>query len=164
MFLPSGQPPDMVHTAVLDASDRVVSRGSYPAGEDGRVRVPSVAPGTWELFLDAEGSASIVVPVTAPGNAGRVVLPRAGGLNLKIPGLSEARVGAKVKLTDASGKLYRVPWGAQVMKDFELQGGSRRFEELPPGQWTINVSATDGRTWTGSATVVPGGMAEVTLD
>ncbi|MEA2559218.1 MAG: hypothetical protein QOH06_722 [Acidobacteriota bacterium] len=164
VLLPSGRPPDMVNTAVFDAADRVVSRASYPPGEDGRVRVASVAPGTWELYLDSDGSASVVVPVTAPGNAGRVVLPRAGGLNLKVPGLSEARVGAKVTLTDASGKLFRVPWGSQVRKEFDLQGGSRRFESLTPGQWTLNVSATDGRTWSGSATVLPGGMAEVTLE
>jgi hypothetical protein len=164
VLLASGRPPDMVHTAVIDAADRVVSRGTYPPGEDGRVRVESVAPGTWELFLDSDGSASVVVPVTAPGNGGRVILPPAGGLSLKVPGLSEARVGARVKLTDASGKLFRLPWGGQVMKEFDLQGGSRRFEKLPPGQWTLDVAATDGRTWTGSATVLPGGMAEVTLE
>lgn len=163
VLLPSGRPPDMVHTAVFDAADRVVSRASYPPGEDGRVRVASVAPGTWDLFLDADGSAAVVVPVTAPGNAGRVILSPAGALSLRVPGLSAARVGAKVKLTDASGKPFRVPWGGQVMKDFDLQGGTRRFEELPPGQWTLDVTATDGRTWTGSATVVPGGLAEVTL-
>jgi uncharacterized GH25 family protein len=164
VLLPSGRPPDMVHTAVFDGAGRVVSRGSYSAGEDGRVRVASVAPGAWDLFLETDGSAAVVVPVTAPGNGGRVVLPQAGGLNLKVPGLSEARVGAKVQLTDASGKLFRVPWGTQVMKDFDLQGGSRRFERLTPGQWTLSVSATDGRTWSGSATVLPGGMAEVTLE
>ncbi|HEX6861879.1 MAG TPA: carboxypeptidase-like regulatory domain-containing protein, partial [Thermoanaerobaculia bacterium] len=164
VLLPSGQAPDVVHTAVFDAADRVVSRGSYSAGEDGRVRIESVAPGTWDLFLDADGTAAVVVPVTAPGNGGRVILPRGGGLNLKVPGLAEARVGAKVKLTDAGGKPYRVPWGGQVMKDFDLHGGARRFEELPPGQWNLSVSATDGRTWTGSATVVPGGTAEVTLE
>ncbi|HEX5720597.1 MAG TPA: carboxypeptidase-like regulatory domain-containing protein [Thermoanaerobaculia bacterium] len=164
VLLPSGRPPDMVHTAVFDAADRVVSRGSYPAGEDGRVRVASVAPGAWDLFLDADGSATVVVPVTAPGNGGRVILPQAGGLNLKVPGLAEARVEAKVTLADASGKLYRVPWGGQVMKNFDLQRGSRRFEKLSPGQWTLNVSATDGRTWTGTATVLPGGTAEVTLE
>ncbi|MFP5282177.1 MAG: carboxypeptidase regulatory-like domain-containing protein, partial [Actinomycetes bacterium] len=164
VMLPSGRPPDMVHTAVFDAAGRVVSRGSYPAGENGRVRVASVAPGTWDLFLDAEGSAAVVVPVTAPGNAGRVVLPPAGGLNVKVPSLAGARVGAKVKLTDASGKPYRVPWGAMVQKDFDLNGGSWRFEKLPPGPWTLDVTATDGRTWSGSATVVPGGTAEVTLE
>ncbi len=164
VLLSSGRPPDMVHTAVIDAADRVISRGTYPPGEDGRVRVESVAPGTWELFLDADGSASVVVPVTAPGNGGRVILPPAGGLNLKVPGLSEARVGARVKLTDASGKLFRMAWGGQVMKEFDLQGGTRRFEKLTPGQWTLDVSATDGRTWTGSATVLPGGTAEVTLE
>jgi len=164
VLLPSGRPPDMVHAAVIDAADRVVSRGSYSAGEDGRVRIESVAPGSWDLFLDADGAASVVVPVTAPGNGGRVILPQGGGLNLKVPGLAETRVGAKVKLTDASGKVYRIPWGGQVMKDFDLHGGSRRFDRLPPGQWTLSVSATDGRTWSGSTMVVPGGMVEVTLE
>lgn len=164
VLLATGRPPDLVHTAVFDAAGRVVTRGTYPPGEDGRVRVASVAPGAWDLFLDSDGSAPVVVSVTAPGNAGRVVLPRAGGLSLKVPGLAEARVGAKVKLTDANGKVYRVPWGGGVQKDFDLNRGSRRFEELAPGQWTLDVSATDGRTWSGSATVVPGGMAEVTLE
>ena len=123
-----------------------------------------MAPGAWELYLDAEGAAPIVVSVTAPGNAGRVVLPRPGGLTVMVPGLSQARVGAKVTLTDAGGKPYRMPWGGVVQKDFDLYGGMRRFEELPPGPWTLSVSATDGRTWQGSATVVPGGMAEVTLE
>lgn len=164
VLLPSGRPPDMVHTAVFDAAGRVVSRGSYPAGEDGRVRVASVAPGTWDLFLDADGSAAVVVPVTAPGNAGRVVLPRSGGLLLKVPALADVRVGAKVKLTEASGKPFRVPWGAMVQQDFDLNGGTRRFEKLSPGHWTLDVTASDGRTWSGSATVVPGGTAEVTLE
>ncbi|HET9229300.1 MAG TPA: carboxypeptidase regulatory-like domain-containing protein, partial [Thermoanaerobaculia bacterium] len=164
VLLPSGRPPEIVHTAVFDATGRVVSMGSYPAGEDGRVRVASVAPGTWDLFLDADGSATVVVPVTAPGNAGRVVLQRPGALRLKVPGLAEARVAAKVTLTDAGGNLYRVPWGGQVRKEFELTEGMRRFDKLAPGQWTLSVAATDGRSWTGSATVAPGATAEVTLE
>lgn len=163
VLLPSGRPPDMVHTAVFDPSGRVVAMGSYPAGEDGRVRVASVAPGTWDLFLDADGSATTVVPVTAPGNAGRVILQRPGALRLQVAGL-EDRAGAKVTLTDANGNLYRVPWGGQVRKEFELSGGMRRFDKLAPGQWTVTVAAPDGRSWSGSATVLPGATAEVTLE
>ncbi|MFL6293896.1 MAG: carboxypeptidase regulatory-like domain-containing protein [Thermoanaerobaculia bacterium] len=164
VLLPSGRPPDEVNTAVLDAAGRVVAAATYATGEDGRVRIASVAPGTWELLLDADGSAPIALQVTAPGNAGRVILPQPGGLNLKVAGLAEARVGAKVTLLDAAGKPFRMPWGGAAMKDFDLYAGSRKFDRLPPGTWTVAVSATDGRTWTGSATVVPGGMAEVTLE
>jgi protocatechuate 3,4-dioxygenase beta subunit len=164
VLLASGRPPDEVSTSVLDAAGRVVASASYPTGEDGRVRIASVAPGTWELLLEADGTAAVSLPVTAPGNAGRVILPQPGGLNLKVPSLADARVGAKVTLVDSGGKPYRTPWGNAIMQDFDLYGGTRKFERLPPGNWTVNVSATDGRTWTGKATVVPGGMAEVTLE
>lgn len=164
VLLPSGRPPDEVNAVVLDAAGRVIVSESYTVGEEGRVRIASVAPGTWELLLDADGSAPVAVSVTAPGNAGRVILPQPGALSLKVPGLFEARVDAKVILTGADGKPFRAPWGNQIMKEFGIQGGSRRFERLPPGTWTVTVAATDGRSWTGSATVVPGGLAEVTLE
>jgi protocatechuate 3,4-dioxygenase beta subunit len=163
VVLASGRPPDTVQTAVLDAAGRVVVAAGYPTGENGRVRISSVAPGTWELLLDADGSAPVSVPVTSPGNAGRVVLPLPGGLDLKVPALAGARLDAKVRLTGADGKLFRQPWG-DAQPAFDLDGGARKFERLPPGIWKLDVTAADGRTWTGTTTVVPGGMAQVTLE
>jgi len=164
VLLQSGRPPDEVSTAVLDASGQVISAASYPTGEDGRVRVASVAPGNWELVLSAAGSAPVTVSVTAPGHAGRVILPQPGGLNLKVPGLSEARIAAKVTLTDASGRPYRAHYGSYAPKEFDLYGGTRNFDRLAPGTWKLTVAAADGRSWTGSATVTPGRTEEVTLE
>jgi hypothetical protein len=163
VVLPSGRPPDTIRTAVLDASGRVAATTTYPVGENGRVRVSSVAPGNWELLLDADGSAPISLPVTSPGNAGRVVLPLPGSLDLKVPALAGTRIGAKVRLTDANGKLFRSPWG-DALSAFDLDAGAYKFERLAPGAWKVDVTADDGRTWTGTATVVPGGTAPVALE
>jgi protocatechuate 3,4-dioxygenase beta subunit len=165
--LPSGRPPDSIQTAVLDpVSGRVAATATYPVGENGRVRIASVAPGNWDLLLEADGSAPFSVPVTAPGSAGRVVLPLPGGLDLKVPALADprsARIGAKVRLTDAGGKLFRSPWG-DAPADFDLDAGAYKFERLAPGVWKVDVTAADGRTWTGTATVTAGGTAPVTLE
>jgi hypothetical protein len=163
VVLPSGRPPDTVRTVVLDAAGRVSIAATYPVGENGRVRIASVAPGNWELLLEADGSAPVSLPVTSPGHGGRVVLPLPGGLDLKVPALAGTRVGAKVRLTDAGGKLFRTPWG-DARSAFDLDAGAYKFERLPPGAWKVDVTAADGRTWTGTATVVPGGTVPVTLE
>jgi hypothetical protein len=163
VVLPSGRPPDTIRTAVLDAAGRVAATTTYPVGENGRVRIASVAPGIWELVLDADGSAPLSMPVTAPGNAGRIVLPLPGGLDLKVPALAGTRVGAQVRLTDANGKLFRTPWG-DAPTAFDLDAGAHTFDRLAPGAWKVDVTAADGRTWTGTATVVPGGTVPVTLE
>jgi hypothetical protein len=163
VLLPSGRPPETIRTAVLDSAGKAVATSSYPVGENGRVRIASVAPGNWDLLLDADGSAPFSLPVTSPGNGGRVVLPLAGGLDLKVPALAGTRVGAKVRLTDAQGKPFRNAWGDSPTT-FDLDAGAYKFERLAPGAWKVDVTAADGRTWTGTATVVPGGTAPVTLE
>lgn len=163
VVLPSGRPPEVVRTAVLDAAGKVAASTTYPVGENGRVRIASVAPGNWELILDADGSAPVSLPVTSPGNGGRVVLPLPGSLDLKVPALVGTRMGAKVRLTDAQGKPFRSAWG-DARSAFDLDAGAYKFERLAPGTWKVDVTADDGRTWTGTATVVPGGTAPVTLE
>ena len=163
VVLPSGRSPDTVRTAVLDAAGKVVSSTTYPVGENGRVRVASVAPGNWELILDADGAAPVSLPVTSPGNGGRVVLPLPGSLDLKVPALAGTRIGAKVRLTDAGGKPFRTTWG-DAKSAFDLDAGALKLERLAPGAWKVDVTADDGRTWTGTATVVPGGTVPVTLE
>lgn len=162
VVLASGRSPDTVRTAVIDPSGRVVANSTYPTGENGRLRVGSVAPGTWELLLEADGAAPVVVPVTSPGNAGRVVLPLPGVLDMKVPALSESRVAAKVRLTDANGRPYRVAWQPGQI-DHDLRTGARRFDRIAPGTWKVDVTADDGRTWSGTATVAAGDTAQVTL-
>lgn len=162
VVLPSGRWPSSVRTAVIDPAGRVVANTAYPTGENGRLRVASVAPGTWDLVLDADAAAPIVVPVTAPGHAGRVVLPLPGGLDLTVPALVDSRMGAKIRLTDPNGKPYRNGWNPG-RTDVDLVAGARKLERLAPGTWKIDVVADDGRTWSATATVVAGRTEPVTL-
>jgi hypothetical protein len=121
-----------------------------------------VAPGSWELLLDVDGAAPVSVSVRAPGHAGRVVLPSAGGLSLTVPALRAARIGAKVSLTDAAGKPYRFVWG-KVLSVLDLDDGSVKIDRLAAGTWKLAVTADDGRTWTGTAVIIPGSKTEVAL-
>ncbi|MFL6203072.1 MAG: carboxypeptidase regulatory-like domain-containing protein [Thermoanaerobaculia bacterium] len=163
VVLASGRAPNYVRAAVLDPAGQVVASGTYPAAEDGRLRMGIVPAGSWDLVLDADGGAPITLPVTAPGNVGRVVLPLPGVLDLKVPALLTARVGARVTLTDQNGKPFRNAYG-ESRATFELEAGARRLDRLAPGTWKLDVAADDGRTWSGTATVVPGGTVQVTLD
>ena len=161
--LASGRIPNYVRAAVIGPSGETVASATYPTGDEGRLRVGIVPPGSWELVLAADGGAPVTVPVTAPGNAGRVVLPQPGGLDLKVPALQGMRVGARLTLTDQNGKPFRTPYG-EALNRLDLDSGAIKLERLAPGTWTLAVAADDGRTWSGSAVVTPGGMTPVTLD
>ena len=47
---------------------------------------------------------------------------------------------------------------------FALEAGALKLQRLTPGTWRLDVKADDGRTWSGTATIVPGGTVQVTLD
>jgi uncharacterized GH25 family protein len=164
VVLPNGRPPTEVRSAILDAAGRVVSTGSHTVRENGRVRISSVAPGAWELVLDADGWASVSLPVTAPGDAGRVVLATPGGVRVEVPALAGGRIAGTVRFTDAAGRPFRAVWGGEAQSDFPLQEGEREFQRLPVGAWTVTVTAADGRTWTAPAAVTAGGKVVVRLE
>jgi protocatechuate 3,4-dioxygenase beta subunit len=164
VVLPNGRPPTEVRSAVLDASGRVVSTGSHTVRENGRVRISSVAPGAWELVLDADGWAPVSLPITAPGDAGRVALATPGGVRVEVPALAGGQVGGNVRFTDPAGRPFRAIWGGEAPGDFPLQDGAREFRSLPVGAWTVTVTAADGRKWTGTAAVALGGKAVVRLE
>ncbi|MES1243960.1 MAG: carboxypeptidase regulatory-like domain-containing protein [Acidobacteriota bacterium] len=164
VFLPNGQSPAQVRSAVLDGSGRVVSTGSHAVRENGRVRISSVAPGAWELVLEADGWAPVSLQVTAPGDAGRVVLATPGNLRVEVPALADGKVGATVRFTDGAGRVFHAVWGSEAQSDFTLQNGAREFQRIPVGSWNVTVTAADGRKWTGAATVAPGGKAVAKLE
>ena len=56
--LPDGRVASEVRAAVLDPSGRALLSGTYGTGENGRVRLSAVPPGTWELLLGSTGRRS----------------------------------------------------------------------------------------------------------
>ncbi|MFP5288035.1 MAG: carboxypeptidase regulatory-like domain-containing protein, partial [Thermoanaerobaculia bacterium] len=106
VLLFTGQPPDQIHAAVLDGNGRVVTRGTYPTGENGLVRLADVPAGSWELHVESDQSAAATVRVTSPGPAVRVVLPAGGGIRLKVPALAQGGK-ATVTVTGAGGAPLR---------------------------------------------------------
>jgi hypothetical protein len=162
VLLPSGSPPAAVAVWVLDTAGRLVSSATWPVGEGGRVQITDMAAGTWELLLDVPGSPLVSVPVTVPGHS-RVVLPQPSGLELLVVPLHNDGKRGKLRLTDQSGKLFRMPMAGGVLSDFVLEAGEVKFDRIPAGVWTITVTSDDGRAWSSSIFFPPGKPAQVVL-
>jgi hypothetical protein len=162
-LLPNGQPPDRIRVAAVDAAGRTVSTGTYPTGENGRAKVSEVPAGSWLLLVESDQSAPVTLQVTVPGPALRALLPPAGQLHIGVPALANDAATAKIVLT-GSGGLYRaIDWDGSVKSEWELGGGAFSFSRVPAGVWQVKARTVDGRSWSGTATVTPGGAAEVVL-
>lgn len=161
-LLSSGQRPDRIQVTVLGEGGRVVSSGSYPLGEEGLARVSNVPPGSWQLLVESDQSATAAAAATVPGPVLRVVLPPAGRVEIRVPELSQSGVTAKATLTGPGGPLRVMEFGI-LASEWDLYQGRAFLSRVPAGSWQVVVRAPDGRSWTGTATVTPGGLVEITL-
>jgi hypothetical protein len=66
-------------------------------------------------------------------------------------------VAAKLSLVDDAGQRLEVPSGRLLEHDFEVYSGHASVRNLHPGRWQLAARAADGRTWTGTAVIPPGG-------
>jgi hypothetical protein len=162
--LPSGRVPDSVDVAVLDPTGNSLLAGTYATGENGRVRLSSVPPGRWEILVSAGGSGVADVTANVPGPSLAVSLPPACALKVIVPALAGTNVAATAKIRTSDGRTFRsLGWMADATGEFRLAGGQLELDTLPPGTWTVNVSASDGRTWNGTSQTAAGAPAQVTL-
>jgi hypothetical protein len=162
--LPSGRIPDTVAAAVLDPSGRPVTGGSYATGENGRIRLSSVPPGSWDLVVSAGGSGTLNLRVNVPGPAVAAALPPACTLKVTVPDLAGTSVAGTVTIQGQDGRSFRsLGWMADSTSRFRLAAGRIELDTLPPGAWTARVEASDGRTWSGNASTQPGTPAELVL-
>lgn len=160
--LASGAHPPQIEAAILGSGSTPLVSGSFATAEGGRVRLSSVPPGSWELLIAAAGSATTSLRVTAPGPPNEVTLQPASRLVVSIP---DADVPVRVMLTDAQGRLFRaLGWGGRIITEQRAVGGRLVLTALPPGSWTIQAIAADGRSWQGTAVTTAGGSAEVVLE
>lgn len=163
--LASGAIPDRVTLAVLDPSGAPIVQGSYGTGEGGRVRVSGVPQGTWETLVSAAGSATVPTTAQSPGGSTAVSIPPACRLHVTVPELVDAAVPAWVTLTDERGITFRsLGWLGSIETRWGLSSGQALLDDVPPGAWTVNVTAADGRTWTAPATAAPGQTTKVSPD
>ncbi len=165
VLLPSGRSPDEVVVAVLDPGGRAVVSGSFATGENGRVRLSTVPTGSWDLLVGASGSGTASLRVSAPGGPVLVALPPACTLDVSVPGLEGSQAVATATVTGADGRPFReLARYDDPRGQWRLTAGRVRIEDLPPGTWTVSVSASDGRTWNGSAQTTPGTPTPLTLE
>ena len=159
--LESGLPVQAVRVATLDPTGRPIAESHY-AMIDGKVRVSTVPPGRWELVVQAGDSASTRFVVSSPGDQGRLLLPIGGSLQIHVPELEQVPM-ASVALTGPDGKPFVSTAGYSFGPGkWLLHAGRTAVPGLAPGVWSFTITH-EGRTWSGSATVTPGGVAEVSL-
>jgi hypothetical protein len=70
---------------------------------------------------------------------------------------------AKATLTGPGGPLRVTEFGALV-SEWDLYQGRAFLPRVPAGSWQVVVRAPDGRSWTGTAMVTPGGLTEISLN
>jgi len=162
-LLANGQPPDRIRVAAVDAAGETVATGTYPTGENGRTKVSEVPPGSWLLLVESDQSAPVTLQAAVPGPALRALLPPAGQVHIQVPALANDAAAAKVVLTGPGGPYRAIDWDGRVKSEWELGDGALSFSRVPAGVWQVVARAADGRSWTGTVTVTPGGAAEVVL-
>jgi hypothetical protein len=149
--------------AVLDGGGKTIASGTYPTGENGRTRLSNVPPGSWQLLVESDQSAPVTVAASSPGPAVHILLPPGGQVRVRVPALAASNANAKIVLTGSGGTFRGIDWDGSVRSEWDLDGGTRLFPRVPAGLWQIVARTPDGRSWTGTATVTPGGVAEVVL-
>jgi len=163
--LPSGRAPREVQAAVLDPEGRALARGTYATGEGGTVRLSTVPSGTWDVLVAAGGAGTAALQAAAPGAAVPVQLPPACAARISVPALATAGVPATATVTTPAGKPYRtMAWFGDPVQEWGLVRGQTVLETIPPGTWTVRVSAADGRNWEREFTTAPGTTSEVVLE
>ncbi len=161
--LESGATVPAVQVVILDPAGHRLAAGSHMVIE-GRVRVSTVPPGRWDLVIQGGDSAATRFAVTAPGDQGRLVLATGGRLNIRVPELESEMTMASVVLTGPDGRPFVSTMDfAFDPGEWMMSGGRSMVPGLTPGVWSFTVKHRDGRSWSGSATVMPGAATEVSL-
>lgn len=129
---------------------------------DGRVRLTEVPPDVHELHLASLQSGTLVVPISAPGDLGHLILPPGGSLDIQVPDLMESPAEAEVELIGPGGPHRGLGWGLGGVRLVEkpfLQVGRAQAWGLAAGRWTVLVRATDSRTWAATVNLQSGEQA-----
>ena len=155
VVLASGRTPGLVQAAFLDGGGNRVAGGTFEA-PGGEVWITTVAAGSWEMLLVADNGAQQRMPVVVPGKLGRIVVPPGGRLQVDAPELREGAVSATLRLSGPDGRPHRfLDFRGNAASELTLRSGMARAGNLAPGSWTVQVVASDGRSWSKSVSIAP---------
>jgi hypothetical protein len=119
----------------------------------GRFRMPGLAPGLYTVsaqkgVLVSPESEAVAVGAESPG---RIEVTLTGGTSLYVSVVDDqgASLDARISIQDSFGREHS---GRLAMQDFvdRMQNGlaadEQSFGPLPPGDYTITATASDGRS------------------
>jgi hypothetical protein len=103
--------------------------------------------------------------VSVPGEGAEVVLADAGRLRVRLPGLAESNVNARLRLAGPDALAFRSFDGhtGKVRDAWELRNGTATVEGVPAGEWSVEVVATNGATWQGVVVSTGAPLTEVEM-
>jgi protocatechuate 3,4-dioxygenase beta subunit len=152
--LTSGASPPWIEVRVADRSGRPLLEKTYSMA-GGSARVPTVPPGDWQVTVASPGGAAATRTVNVPGPPLDLALPAAGSLEVLVPELAASKSrGVLRAIGPAAGPLVALDGvSGELLTSWELQRGRAQVLGVPPGNWELEVTASDGRTWSGTAIV-----------
>ncbi|HBL31391.1 MAG TPA: hypothetical protein DD490_31580, partial [Acidobacteria bacterium] len=116
--------------------------------KDGSVRLPTLAAGTWALFLGTAGGGLVELTATVPGPPVGVTFPNAAPLQIQVPALAESSLVGTARLVGGTGTvLATLSSTGQLATETPVTGGIAIVDNVPAGVWKIQVDAPDGRRW-----------------
>jgi protocatechuate 3,4-dioxygenase beta subunit len=136
---PTGGPPAQVEAALLDAAGQVVTSGTYPVGEGGRVRLSQAPAGSFLLLVGSAAGGTVGQAVGVPGPPVRIALPDRTSLTVTPPESGNARL----QILDAAGQPFRSLRFQVVQQEWFLGGAPVVVDDLPPGRWQLVITAKD---------------------
>ena len=138
--------------------------------EDGLARLAEAPAGSWRLTAAATRTLPFTVPLHIPEGGlpepVPVELEPASELRLRVAELQRFGGEARAVVRDLDGRPYRGPAvpGQQTAGLWPLHRGTLLLSPLPAGVWNVEVTAEDGRVWTGGVETRAGQPAELVLE
>lgn len=165
----TGVPPRQLEVVLLDPADAALPLDTRYRGvaglrllpdERGRVRLAGVPAGRWLALVSAPWMAVATVELAVPGRPVAVLLAPQAIVELTVPGLDEI---APARLLAPDGRPLLLPFRGRA-DTWAAGPDGMRLDHVPAGTWTIEVTARDGRSWTGRVTAVEGEVVGVELE
>jgi hypothetical protein len=130
-----------VFVRVNDGGNRTVFSGPVSLDSQGRGEIPSLKPGGYSVWMDADGYAPVTVDsVTVPSNALAVAMTPGGTVEVHAGPKTLAGGSAKLQFLTASGRPYQMgPWSSEGTVTLSVP--IRRIENFAPGSYSVQGPA-----------------------